>query len=71
MVEFVFLKRALVTEDLKGKEFNGGRLLGHEGEGKERGGIDAGKGGRKNWEELSPWRGLTVAVAESGRESVD
>ena len=56
---------------MKGKEFHGGRLLGHEGEGKERGGIDGGKGGRKNWEELSPWRGLAVAVAESGRESVD
>ena len=31
----------------------------------------AGKGGRKNWEELSPWRGLAVAVAESGRERAD
>ena len=59
--------------DLKGKEFHGGRLLGHEGEGGIKGGKGgrAGKGGRKNWEELSPWRGLAVAVAESGRESVD
>ena len=43
MVEFVFLKRALVTEDLKGKEFNGGRLLGHEGEGGIKGGGREGR----------------------------
>ena len=54
---------------MKGKEFHGGRLLGQEREGGKRG--EAGKGGRKNWEELSPWRGLAVAVAESGRERAD
>ena len=39
---------------------------------RERGdkGGDRG-GGRKNREELSPWRGLAVAVAESGRERAD
>ena len=49
MVEFVFLKRALVTVDLKGKEFNGGRLLGHEGEGgkREGKGEEQGREGEK------------------------